>query len=75
MNIISDRERAELLKKIMSTPVGGGRRFLVECSGSPCAGFDDRGDANAYVAMMTKDKSRPKAPGCAKMNWSILDRG
>ena len=72
---ISNEERAALLKKIMSTPIGGGRRFLVKCSGQDCAGFDDAQTAYAYVAMMTRDKSRPKAPACAKMDWSVLDRG
>ncbi len=72
--VVSDKERAELLRKIMSTPVGGGRRFVVMCGNDPCAGFDDGNSAHAYIAMMRKGSEKQKAPACAKMSWSVQER-
>ena len=72
---MEDKERQEALKRLMAIPIGANKRFLVRCSGQDCAGFDAREQASAYINMMTRDKSRPKAPGCAKMDWSVLDRG
>jgi len=70
-----EQERQDALRRLMAIPIGAGRRFLVKCGGADCAGFDTREEANSYVAMMTKDKARPKAPACAKMDWSVQDRG
>lgn len=75
MQEVTDKERAETLKRVMSTPIGAGRRFLVKCGNDDCAGFDTHAEATAYVAMMRKGSDKAKAPACSKMNWTITDRG
>ena len=65
----------EAIKRVISVPVGAGKRFLVKCGGQDCCGFDTRDAASAYVNMMTKDKAKQKAPACSKLDWNIVDRG
>lgn len=73
--MISKKERREILKRLMDTPIGANKRFLVKCGPDDYAGFNTRHQANAYVAMMKAGSDRLKAPACSKMNWSIIDRG
>jgi len=72
---MEDKERQEALKRLMAIPIGANKRFLVRVSGQDCAGFDTKEEANSYIAMMRKGGDRPKASACAKMDWTVVDRG
>ena len=62
---------------INNTPIGGGRRFLVNMDGKPFAGFDTGIEAKRYITMQKskmKGSSNDKA-FAAERDWTVVDRG
>lgn len=56
-------------------PVGHNRPYLVTCNGAPCAGYDNRQDAEVYIDMQRRSRSKGKKSAAAEMTWDIKFQG